>query len=57
MDIDKFIVDFAKKHDCVPEMCTYVDYHPDIGRVPEHWVPKIYVKEVVLAALREAGSK
>jgi hypothetical protein len=36
-DLDQLVVEYAIKADCVPEICTYVDYHPDQGRVPEHW--------------------
>lgn len=46
-EIEVQIVDFCRKNDCLSELCDLVDYDPDIGRVPEHWVPKLYVLELV----------
>lgn len=41
--IENAIVEFARENDCLPELCNFVDYHPDIGRVQEHWEPKPWV--------------
>lgn len=47
--INESIVRAARAADCVAEACRLVDYDPDIGRVPEHWVPFIWVQEIARA--------
>lgn len=41
------ILQFATEAEALPELCNFVDYDPDIGKVPEHWEPKVYVWLVV----------
>lgn len=50
--LEETIVEYAHVHDCLPELCNYVDYDPDVGRVPEHWEPKAWelglVREILI---------
>ena len=38
-DEEKRIVEYARQIEALPELCTLVDYEPDIGRVSEYWKP------------------
>ena len=35
--LEASIIELAERKDCVAEVCDFIDYHPDYGRVPEHW--------------------
>ncbi len=41
--LEELIVSYACEVSCLAELCVLVDYCPDSGRVPEHWVPKAEV--------------
>lgn len=40
-DLEESIVIFARETGQLAELCQLVDYDPDIGRVTEHWIPKV----------------
>lgn len=44
---DLMFVAVAEKLNCVSEVCTLVDYHPDHGRIEPYWRPNCDVKEMV----------
>jgi hypothetical protein len=35
--LEQRIIDIARKLGALPDLCRYVDYDPDVGRVPAHW--------------------
>jgi hypothetical protein len=37
---DEQYIEAARKTDCLAELCRFSEYDPDVGRVPEHWLPK-----------------
>jgi hypothetical protein len=51
--INDAIVRIAREMDALAELCNYVDYHPDIGRVPEHFEANCLVVELVRKVLEE----
>lgn len=38
--LEESVVAFASEQGQLAELCVLVDYDPDVGRVPEHWVPR-----------------
>jgi hypothetical protein len=52
--INDLVVEYATAVDQLAELGRYVDYDPDVGRVPEHWVADpliVAAVKYVLAAL------
>jgi hypothetical protein len=52
--INDLVVEYATAIDQLAELGRYVDYDPDVGRVPEHWVADplvVAAVKYVLAAL------
>jgi hypothetical protein len=46
------IIEFARKNDMLAEVCHFVDYDPDVGRVPEHWRVRYQVMAIARALAR-----
>lgn len=42
-DLEKTIVQFARDSDLLAELCEFVEYDPEIGRVPGYWQPRYHV--------------
>lgn len=57
--IKRLIVEYGREfhsHDAMPEVCRLVSYHPDIGRVPEHWEPHWHVFAAVRYVMQAANA-
>lgn len=39
-ELEELIVNYAHEAGLLAELCVLADYDPDVGRVPEHWIPK-----------------
>lgn len=46
---ERRIIEVAREMGCLAELCDFVDYYTDKGRVPEHW----RVKWPVLTLVRK----
>lgn len=47
------IVEIARGHGSLAELCEFVEYDPDVGRVPEHFRPRADVLRLVKALQSE----
>lgn len=52
--LELFIIEEARKADCLAEVCNLIDYDPDVGRVPEHWRVKPYILQIARAVAARA---
>lgn len=58
-ELEESVVNFARESGQLAELCVLVDYDPDVGRVPEHWIPRPDVMGLVkhLLASRPSASE
>ena len=49
------VVEFARKYDALGDLCDYIDYEPDIGRVPEYWKPKPMIVMLVSSMIEKGA--
>lgn len=47
------VIALARQHDSLAETCHFVEYYPDVGRVPEHWRARGDVMRIVQAITTE----
>ena len=52
---DEQIVSWAMEAGDLAELCILRDYCPELGAVPEHWVPREHVRRLVRAIDRARG--
>lgn len=45
-ELDRLLVEAARKYDCLAEACDLVDYDPENGRVPEHFKPRSWLRQI-----------
>ena len=55
--INDLVVEYATATDQLAELGRYVDYDPDVGRVPEHWAADPRVVAAVKYVLATLASK
>lgn len=56
-EINNLVVEYADATDQLDDLGMYVDYDPDVGRVPEHWVANPAVVAVIKHVLAALASK
>ena len=54
-ELEVLIVEFARKTDSLSELCDYIEYEPDIGRVSEYWKPKPMIGMLVSSMIEKGA--
>jgi hypothetical protein len=52
IDEENDVIALARKLDCIDELCSLEDYHPDYGKVVPYWKPRWFA----LALFKELKS-
>lgn len=53
-ELERRIIEAARKMGSLPELCDWIEYYPEVGRVDGHWRAKWHVLELVKALSESA---